>query len=228
MAAQLLTLDYSLTGERSKQAIANGLAHVSGAKWYVSPIPRKRMKELMARSDGPALRDTAIWFGLILTFGALGIVTWGTWWAVPVFAIYGVLYGGVLGLALARVPATAPRSRPAGWPTRSTRSPRSWCCAGRPSGAGATRATTPTRSSSAATRRSSRRARLTFLGLALNLFNLKGGAHELAGVIRNACGRLGAEEATFIPEMERPKVFREARIWLAHLRRGDRHRAGDW
>ena len=54
-----------------------------------------------------------------------------------------------------------------------------------------------------------------FLGLALNFFNLKGGAHELAGVIRNACGRLGAEEATFIPEMERPKVFREARIWLA-------------
>lgn len=54
-----------------------------------------------------------------------------------------------------------------------------------------------------------------FLALALNLLNLKGGTLELAGVVRNACGRLGAEEATFIPEMERPKVFREARIWLA-------------
>ena len=30
------------------------------------------MKELMARSDRPALRDTAIWFGLILTFGVAG------------------------------------------------------------------------------------------------------------------------------------------------------------
>src|SRR4051794_41274131 len=53
------------------------------------------MKELMARSDQPAVRDTAIWFGLILTFGALGIATWGTWWAVPVFAVYGMLYGGL-------------------------------------------------------------------------------------------------------------------------------------
>ena len=74
MAAQPLSTDYSLTGERSRQAIARGLAHIAGAKWYASPIPRKRMKELMARSDGPALRDTALWFGLILIFGALGIV----------------------------------------------------------------------------------------------------------------------------------------------------------
>ena len=29
----------------------------------------------MARSDGPALRDTALWFGPILGFGALGITS---------------------------------------------------------------------------------------------------------------------------------------------------------
>ena len=91
MTTGTISKDYSLLGETAKRAVESGLA---GAKWYATQIPRKRMKELMARSDGPALRDTAIWFGLILAFGALGIATWGTWWAVPVFAVYGMLYGG--------------------------------------------------------------------------------------------------------------------------------------
>jgi len=91
VTAATVTKDYSLLGENARQAVESGLA---GAKWYAAQIPRKRMKELMARSDQPAIRDTAVWFGLILTFGALGIATWGTWWAVPVFAVYGMLYGG--------------------------------------------------------------------------------------------------------------------------------------
>jgi fatty acid desaturase len=37
-------------------------------------------------------------------------------------------------------------------------------------------------------------------------------------VLRHAMGRLSAEEETFIPEMERGKVYLTARIWLAiHL-----------
>ena len=34
-------------------------------------------------------------------------------------------------------------------------------------------------------------------------------------MVRHAVGRLTAEEKTFIPEMERRKVYRVARIWLA-------------
>ena len=49
--------DYSLTGADGQQAVEAGLA---SAEWYASPIPRKRMKELMKRSDQPALRDTAV------------------------------------------------------------------------------------------------------------------------------------------------------------------------
>ena len=64
MATGTISKDYSLLGETAKRAVESGLA---GAKWYATQIPRKRMKELMARSDGPALRDTAIWFGLILS-----------------------------------------------------------------------------------------------------------------------------------------------------------------
>ncbi|MFM7336104.1 MAG: fatty acid desaturase family protein [Tabrizicola sp.] len=82
--------DYSLTGPEAARAIAAGLA---SAEWYHSDIPRKEMKDLMQRRDGPALRDTAIWLGLLVITGVGGILTWGTWWAVSFFLVYGVLYG---------------------------------------------------------------------------------------------------------------------------------------
>lgn len=85
-----LPRDYSLTGPEGKRAIEIGLA---AADWYHSDVPRKTMKELMQRSDGPALRDTIVWFGLLVLSGWGGIAYWGSWWAVPFFLVYGVLYG---------------------------------------------------------------------------------------------------------------------------------------
>ncbi|MFO7920673.1 MAG: hypothetical protein R6U99_07640 [Nioella sp.] len=52
--------DYSLTGPQARAAIETGLA---SAEWYHSDIPRKAMKDLMRRKDGPALRDTGLWIG---------------------------------------------------------------------------------------------------------------------------------------------------------------------
>ena len=81
---------YSLAGAENRAAVEAGLA---GGDWFHSDVPRKRMKELMRRSDYPAMRDTAIWIGLILLFAGLGIALWGTWWAWPCFFVYGTLYG---------------------------------------------------------------------------------------------------------------------------------------
>src|SRR3954451_16524309 len=82
--------DYSLIGRDSEAAVQRWLA---AAEWYKTDIPRKRMKELMQRSDGPAIRDTIIWFTAFAVTGIGGYVFWGTWWAVPFFVCYGVLYG---------------------------------------------------------------------------------------------------------------------------------------
>ncbi|MFK7792526.1 MAG: fatty acid desaturase family protein [Devosiaceae bacterium] len=82
--------DYALTGPEREQAIARGLV---SARWYHSDVPRAQMKALMARSDAPAIRDTVIWIGFMLATGIGGILTWGTWAAVPCFLVYGVLYG---------------------------------------------------------------------------------------------------------------------------------------
>ena len=82
--------DYALTGEVSRRAVERGLV---AAEWYHTEVPRKAIKELMQRKDGPALRDTIIWAALHVLFAAGGIWFWGTWWAVPFWLAYGVLYG---------------------------------------------------------------------------------------------------------------------------------------
>lgn len=81
--------DYSLTGINAKKSIDEGLA---SADWYTSPIPKDEMKKLLERKDGPAIRDTLIWFGLMAFFGTLGGLLWGSWWCLIPFMAYGVLY----------------------------------------------------------------------------------------------------------------------------------------
>jgi fatty acid desaturase len=82
--------DYSLVGQSTQWAVETGLA---SAKWYHSDVSRKTMKDLMRRSDEIAMRDTILWIALILGSAAGAIVFWGTWWCVPFFFVYGVLYG---------------------------------------------------------------------------------------------------------------------------------------
>ena len=47
----MATRDYSLLGPDGARAVETGLA---AAEWYHTDLPRKMMKELMQRSDGPA------------------------------------------------------------------------------------------------------------------------------------------------------------------------------
>jgi len=82
--------DYTLTGPSSRHAVETGLA---AAEWYHTEVPRKVMKELMARTDAPAMRDTILWVALHVLFAAGGIYFWGSWWCVPFWIAYGVLYG---------------------------------------------------------------------------------------------------------------------------------------
>ncbi len=82
--------DYRLSEQNAQQAFERGLA---SADWYHTDVDRKAMKALMKRSDGPAIRDTAIWIGLLFASGAGVVALWGSWWVLPVMLIYGVLYG---------------------------------------------------------------------------------------------------------------------------------------
>jgi fatty acid desaturase len=89
LPAETQRRNYSIIGPETQLAHERGLVE---AEWYISPIPREKLKELMKRKDGPAIRDTLIWFAALIGSGFLAYYSWGTWWAVPAFALYGIIY----------------------------------------------------------------------------------------------------------------------------------------
>jgi Na+-transporting NADH:ubiquinone oxidoreductase subunit F len=80
---------YVLSKENSERALAKGLAE---ATWYRTPVPTAEIRQLLERRDGPAIRDTLLWFAMIFAAGYWAYRWWGRWWAVLPFAIYGALY----------------------------------------------------------------------------------------------------------------------------------------
>jgi len=60
--------------------------------WFTCNIPRTQLKELMRRSDGPALQNFSIWIALLLLSGYVAFRSYGTWWAIPAFLLYGTIY----------------------------------------------------------------------------------------------------------------------------------------
>jgi fatty acid desaturase len=205
--------DYGLLGEDGKAAVANGLA---SAQWYRTPIDRKVMKELMQRRDGPAIRDTAIWFGALLVSGAAGFALWGSWWAILPFAIYGVLYGSASDSRWHECShGTAFKTRwmndvvyqiacfmifrePTVWRWSHARHHTDTIIVGRDPEISYMRPP-------------------DLLLAALNFLGLKHAPSALLALIRHAEGRLSAEEASYVPASENAKVFRTARIWLLIL-----------
>lgn len=88
----IVVRNYSIVGPERALAGERGLVD---AHWYTSPIPRDELRQLMQRRDGPAIRDTLLWFVLLGTSGYLAHQSWGTWWMIPAFFVYGTLYGSV-------------------------------------------------------------------------------------------------------------------------------------
>jgi fatty acid desaturase len=202
--------DYSLLGYDSRRAVEDGLA---AAEWYHTDIPRKEMKELMQRADGPALRDTALWLGLLAGFAAGAVWLWGSWWSVPFFICYGVLYGSAsdsrwhecshgtafktrwMNDALYAFACFLIMREPTIWRWSHTRHHTDTIIVGRDPEIVAMRPP----------------ALITIL---LNFFNLVNAPKSVSGVIRHALGSLSAEEKSYVPESEWPKVHAVARIWV--------------
>ena len=202
---------YSLAGPENRAAAEAGLA---GADWFRSDVPRKRMKELMRRSDYPAIRDTAIWLGLILLFGGLAIAFWGTWWALPFFLAYGTLYGSTsdsrwhetghgtafktrwLDEGLYQLASFMIMRDPTVWRWSHARHHTDTLVLGR--------------DPEIAAMRPARLARLI-----ANFAGLVDVPIAFRLMFVHAAGRLTPDEADFVPEPERHKVYRTARIDLA-------------
>ncbi len=212
MPVEFTPRDYSLVGRDTKLAEERGLA---SAEWYACPISRQRLKELMQRRDGPALRDTIIWFALLIGSGVLGFLTWGTWWAVPCFLVYGVIYGSTsdsrwheslhrtafkttwMNDALYELASFMVFRESVSWRWSHTRHHTDTIIVGRDPEIAVPRPP-------------------NLRTIVLAFFGLKSAPKEFPRMLRHAfLGRLDPGEATFIPKEEQPKVFRNARIYVA-------------
>lgn len=203
--------DYSLQGEDGRRAIETGLA---SAEWYHSEVPRKVMKDLMQRRDGPALRDTIIWIGLLIATAAGGIHFWGSWACVPFFLVYGVLYGsacdsrwhecghgtafrtGWMNDVVYQIASFMVMRNPVSWRWSHARHHTDTIIVGRDVEIALMRPPNLLR------------ATLSYIG-ALDA------VASIRTLIRNAAGNLSADEKNYIPESEWPKAIFAARVHMA-------------
>ena len=205
--------DYSLTGQSTPHAHEVGLV---SANWYQTDIPRKTMKELMTRTDGPGIRDTLIWFGLLATCAGLMYASWGTLWSVPVIIVYGVLYGSAsdsrwhecshgtafktrwMNDAVYQIASFMVLREPHVWKWSHARHHTDTIVVGRDYEIMAKRP-------------------VQIVRLIAGLFGIPQTWGTLTSVLQHAGGTLSAEERDFIPLSEQPKVVSYARkMLLAH------------
>jgi len=201
--------NYSLAGPENEAAREKGLA---SAPWYASPIPRARLKELMRRTDQPALGHILLWFTLILASGTVACLTWGTWWCVPALLVYGTLYGSTsdsrwhecghgtafktawMNEVVYHIAAFMILREPTPWRWSHARHHSDTIIVGRDPEIAVPRPP-------------------NLLVLGLQFFSLVSGPRELRKIARHCFGSLRPEERDYIPESEYPKVFRAARIY---------------
>jgi Na+-transporting NADH:ubiquinone oxidoreductase subunit F len=204
-------LDYSLTGENAAKAIERGLAE---ADWYQSPVPRPLMRKLLERHDGPAIRDTIIWFALIIGFGYLTYRLWPSGWAAVPYLIYAVLYGSTsdsrwhesghgtafktdwMNNVLYEIASFMVMRESIVWRWSHTRHHSDTIIVGRDPEIAVPRPP-------------------NIPGIIRSFFNLGVYPIYFRRIIMHSFGQMAADEKTFIPESQFPKIYTRARIYVA-------------
>lgn len=201
--------DYSLLGPDARRAVETGLA---AAEWYHTEVPRKVMKDLMQRSDQPAIRDTILYYGLMIVFAGTGIALWPSWWSAPFWLAYGVLYGSAsdsrwhecqhgtafktpwMNDVVYQIACFMIVRNPWSWRWSHARHHTDTCIVGRDPEIAIMRPP-------------------VFFKLIANFFGIFDAYAGWKRMICHASGRIDPEEATFIQASDFAKVIRVARIW---------------
>ncbi len=202
--------DYSLVGKESELSLERGLAE---ATWYTSPVPREKMRALLVRRNGPAIRDTLLWFGLIFGSAFLVILLWGTWWFLIPYIVYAVLYSSTsdsrwhesshgtafrsnwMNNVLYEIASFMVLRQSTVWRWSHTRHHSDTLIRGRDPEIAAPRPP-------------------NIPGILMNFFALRSGPAEFKKIVIHATGRIDREVATYLPTSEYVKVIWKARIYL--------------
>ena len=207
---QSMRLDYSLIGVNASLAVEQGLAE---ADWYQCAVPRGTMRTLLERRDGPAILNTLLWFGLIFAAGYATYALWGRWWAVIPYALYSVLYASTsdsrwhesghgtafktdwMNNALYEIASFMVMREAIVWRWSHTRHHSDTIIVGRDPEIAVPRPA-------------------DLSGILMSFFSLKVYPKYFRHIVMHCFGRVSAEERTFIPEIEFPKLFSRARIYV--------------
>jgi Na+-transporting NADH:ubiquinone oxidoreductase subunit F len=201
--------DYSLTGPNAARAVELGLAD---AQWYQTPVPRAVMRSLLERRDGPAIRDTILWFALLGVSGWATCVLWGSGWAVLPYAFYCVFYAQMsdprwhecghgtafrtawMNKVVYEIASFMVKRESTVWRWSHTRHHSDTIVVGRDPEISIPRPP-------------------DWKGFILGFFCLSPDYPKR--LVLHSLGRMRADERTYIPEGEFPAVYRQARICLA-------------
>jgi len=202
--------DYSLVGLNAAKAIEKGLAE---ADWYQTPVPRAEMRKLLERSNGPAIRDTLLWFALIFGSAYATFQLWGSWWAIIPYAVYAILYASSsdsrwhesehgtafktdwMNRALYEIASFMIMRESTLWRWSHTRHHSDTIIVGRDPEIAVPRPPN---------------LRKMFLGI----FSLPVYHNYFGQLFTHARGRMRPDEKTYIPETEFPKIYFKARLYL--------------
>ena len=61
-------------------------------KWHHCTVDKQEFVKLLQKSDYQGFKHMFIFFGSLILFGYLAYATWGTWWTVLFFFIYGNIW----------------------------------------------------------------------------------------------------------------------------------------
>lgn len=204
-------LDYTLNAANSDRAIEQGLAE---ADWYQCPVPREKMRRLLERRDGPAIRDTLIWLGLILSTGGATIALWGSWWAAIPYLIYAVLYASTsdsrwheaghgtafrtdwMNVALYEIASFMVMRESTVWRWSHTRHHSDTIIVGRDPEIAVPRPP-------------------DIGAIVLSFLGVRGYPRYFKHILLHAFGRNTEDERTYIPESEFPIIYTKARVYVA-------------
>ena len=202
--------DYSLLGAESVLALQRGL---SEATWYATPVPRDKMRELLIRKNGPAIRDTLLWFTLILGSGYLFFLSWGHWWLIFPYVMYSTLYASTsdsrwhesshgtafksawMNNVLYEIASFMVFRQSVPWRWSHIRHHSDTIIRGRDPEIAVPRPP-------------------DIKGMILQLFALKSVPVEFSKMVRHALGKMDPAIATYLPVNQYRKVFLRARIYL--------------
>ena len=184
-----------------------------GQSWFSCRVDRKALKQLMKRSDGPPAWHFGLWLSLLALSGLAGFLSWGSWWCVLPFAVYGVLYSAAdhrahelshgtpfktrwINEGLYQLCAFMTLREAYYWRWSHSRHHTHTIIVGRDPEIAVPRPP-------------------DIIGTVLDLFFIKTGIRMIGLIARNATGNLNADGRHFIPATEKPKVVWSSRVYVA-------------